>query len=181
MEANVYRESARRIWIHLAVGAAMTAVPIPFRLEGLFLVLFIAGLLVTASALVAAARKAGGLSEYVRVSDESVDYVNPLSRGSSLSLPLADVSAAKFEKKKFGLTGRSSEMCAIIELSTGRKLTLTERFLPSGILEALVKDVCARIDARALKGAPDDSAASAPGAAGGSDSAGGEGASEKRQ
>ncbi len=165
MDPRVYRDDSRKLWLHAALGIAMMAVPLAASMKGLLLVLFLAGCLVAAMAAIEALRRAAGLSEYVRVSSESVDYVNPLNKSASVSLRIGEITGARYEKKPFGLTKKSTEMCAVLEHSSGRKLTLTERFLPAQTLEALVQDVRGIMDDRATSG-PKDQPAPAEGTGG---------------
>jgi len=150
MEPNAYKETRKRLGVHLTVGVAMLVIPLPFGLEGLFAVLFIVGIPVTLLSLWAVCRRIFGLSEYVWVSDEAVEYVDPLRSKRRVTIPLEEIRFVRCEKKAFGITGKKKELAAIVELKGGRKLTLTERFLPPAELEMLVKDVDDRMAALGL-------------------------------
>jgi hypothetical protein len=166
MEPNTYKETRKRLGVHLTVGVGMLVIPLPFGLEGLFAVLFILGVPVTLLSLWAVCRRLFGLSEYVRVSDEAVDYVDPLRSTRRVTIPLEEIRFVRCEKKAFGITGKKKELAAIVELEGGRKLTLTERFLPPVELEMLVKDVDDRMAAQGLAnlaGGGDDAPSAAQG------------------
>ena len=75
------------------------------------------------------------------MSDEGVAYVDPIRKARTISLAMEDIRSARYEEKKFGITGRKKEMCAVIAVTGGKKLTLTERFLTPDILQELVEDV----------------------------------------
>jgi hypothetical protein len=138
MDSVEFREHPRRLWFHFIVGIVMVGLPAVIGLRGLLAVTFAIGIPVFLLGLWAVVRRLAGLSEFVRVEEDSVAYVNPVRRSRSVFLKMGDIDAASLEEKKFGPSGKKSEMCATVKLKDGRKLTLTERFLPVETLGEMV-------------------------------------------
>lgn len=177
MEARRYSETGGRLGFHLAVGAGMVLLPLAAGLGGLLTLVFAAGLPVLGLGLWAAGKRLLHLHEYVEVSDEEVAYVNPLRPSRAVRIPLERLRHAQVREKPFGMGGRKKEMAAVLLVEGGRKLTLTERFLPADQLEALVSDVVERSQrlGLAVRFGPgeEDGGEAAAGAAGAAGEAGG--------